>query len=135
MKVFVTGATGFVGKAVIKALRQRDHEVVGLVRDVNKGKALAQSGVTLAVGDMLNPSTYEGVVQTVDAVIHTAQYGIQGRLTGKKLKQIEQADALMTRTLSEACLQYDKKFIYTSGCFNYGDRGDEWITEETSLHP
>ncbi len=135
MKVFVTGATGFVGKAVIKALRQRDHEVVGLVRDVNKGKALAQSGVTLAVGDMLNPSTYEGVVQTVDAVIHTAQYGIQGRLTGKKLKQIEQADALMTRTLSEACLEYDKKFIYTSGCFNYGDRGDEWITEETSLLP
>ncbi len=135
MKVFVTGATGFVGQAVIKALRQRDHEVVGLVRDTHKAKALEQPGVTLVVGDMLKPATYEGVVPTVDVVINAAQYGIHGRFTGKKLKQIEQADALMTRTLSQACLQYDKKFIYTSGCFNYGDCGDEWITEETPLHP
>jgi NADH dehydrogenase len=57
MKVFVTGATGFVGKAVIKALRARDHEVVGLVRDANKGRALEQLGVTLAVGDMLKPAS------------------------------------------------------------------------------
>jgi nucleoside-diphosphate-sugar epimerase len=135
MKVFVTGATGFVGQAVVKALRRRDHEVVGLVREARKGKALEQLGVTLAVGDMLKPATYEGIVQTVDVVINTAQYGIQGRFTGKKLKQIEQADALMTRTLSRACLEYDKKLIYTSGCFNYGDHGDEWITEQTPLHP
>ena len=91
MKVFVTGATGFVGQAVVEALRRRDHEVVGLVREARKGKALEQLGVTLAAGDMLKPATYEGIVQTVDMVINTAQYGIQGRLTGKKLKQIEQA--------------------------------------------
>ena len=135
MKVFVTGATGFVGKAVVKALLQRNHEVVGLVRDVNKGKALEQLGVTLASGDMLQPSTYEGVVPTVDAVIHVAQYGIKGRFTLKKFKQIEQADVLMTQTLAHACLAHDKKLIYTSGVFNYGDHGDEWITEETPLHP
>lgn len=135
MKVFVTGATGFVGKSIVKALRQKNHEVVGLVRDTRKGKALEQLGVTLAVGDMMKPASYKGVVQSVDVVIHTAQYGIQGRLTRKKLKQIEQADALMTQTLSQACLEYDKKLIYTSGCFNYGDHGDEWITEQTPLHP
>ncbi len=135
MKVFVTGATGFVGKAVIKALRARDHEVVGLVRNANKGQALEQLGVTLIVGDMLKPDSYEGVVPTVDAVIHTAQYGIQGRFTRKKFKQIEQADVLMTRTLARACLAYDKKLLYTSGIFNYGDHGDKWITEQTPLHP
>ena len=135
MKVFVTGATGFVGQAVVKALRQKDHEVVGLVRDVNKGKALEQLGVTLTVGDMLEPASYTGVVQTVDAVIHTAQYGIQGRFTRKKFQQIEQADVVMTTALAQACLEHDKKFIYTSGCFNYGDHGDEWITEQTPLNP
>ncbi len=135
MKVFVTGATGFVGKAVIKALHQRDHEVVGLVRDANKGQALEQFGVTLVVGDMLKPASYEGVVSTVDAMIHTAQYGIQGRFTRKKFEQIEQADVLMTRTLSRACLAHDKKLLYTSGVFNYGDHGNEWITEQTPLHP
>ena len=135
MKVFVTGATGFVGKAVVKALRQRDHEVVGLVRDLNKGQTLEHLGVTLAVGDMLKPDTYEGIVATVDAVIHTAQYGIQGRFTRKKFEQIEQGDVLMTRTLARACLAHDKKLLYTSGVFNYGDHRDEWITEQTLLHP
>ena len=43
------------------------------------------------IGDMLKLSSYEGVVSTVDAVIHTAQYAIQGRFTRKKLEQIEQA--------------------------------------------
>lgn len=55
MKVFVTGATGFVGQAVVRALRRREHEVVGLVRDAHKGQALEQLGATLVVGDMLEP--------------------------------------------------------------------------------
>jgi nucleoside-diphosphate-sugar epimerase len=49
---------------------------------------------------MLNPASSAGAVSTVDAVIHTAQYGIQGRFTHKKLQQIVQADVLMARTLS-----------------------------------
>jgi nucleoside-diphosphate-sugar epimerase len=135
MKVFVTGATGFVGMAVVRALRRRDHEVVGLVRDANKGQALERLGATLAVGDMLKPASYEGVVATVDAAIHAAQYGIQGRFTRKKFEQIEQADMTMTRTLARACLEHDKKLLYTSGVFGYGDHGDEWISEQTPLHP
>jgi nucleoside-diphosphate-sugar epimerase len=135
MKVFVTGATGFVGQAVVRALRQREHAVVGLVRDAHKGQALEQLGATFVVGDMLKPASYEGVVPTVDAVIHTAQYSIQGRFTRKKFAQIEQADVLMSRTLSRACLAHNKKILYTSGVFNYGDHGDEWITEQTPLHP
>jgi nucleoside-diphosphate-sugar epimerase len=135
MRVFVTGATGFVGQAVIKVLREREHEVVGLVRDATKGRALEQSGVTIAVGDMLKPDSYEEFVPAVDAVIHTAQYGIQGRFTHKKFEQIGQADELMTQALARACLAHDKKLLYTSGVFNYGDHGDDWITEQTPLHP
>jgi nucleoside-diphosphate-sugar epimerase len=134
MRVFVTGATGFVGKAIVKALLQRNHEVVGLVRDVKKGKALEQLGVTLVVGDMLEPTSYEGVVSTVDAVIHAAQSPIQGRFTQQKVRQMEQADILMTQVLSQACLQHDKKFLYTSSCLTYGDQADRWITEQNPLH-
>ena len=123
MKVFVTGATGFVGQAVVGELRRRNHEVVGLVRDAHKGQALEQCAVTFLVGDMFKPESYEGAVPTVDAVIHTAQYSIQGRLTRKKFAQIEQADMLMTRTLARACLAHNKKLLYTSGVFNYGDHG------------
>lgn len=135
MKVFVTGATGFVGNAVVRALLQRGHEVIGLVRDPNKGQTLERLNATFVVGDMLTPASYEGTVAVVDAVVHTAQYSIQGRFTNKKFEQVEQADTLMTRALSHACLTHDKKFIYTSGVFNYGDHGDEWITEQTPLRP
>lgn len=135
MKVFVTGATGFVGQAVVRELRRREHEVVGLVRDATKGQALEQLGVRPVVGDMLQPATYEGVVPAVDAAIQAAQYGIQGRFTRKKFRQIEQTDVLMTRTLARACLAHGKKLLYTSGVFNYGDHADAWITEQTPLHP
>ncbi|HYB00651.1 MAG TPA: NAD-dependent epimerase/dehydratase family protein [Ktedonobacteraceae bacterium] len=135
MKVLVTGATGFVGQAIVRALRRREHAVVGLVRDAHKGQALEQLGAMLVVGDMLEPASYDGVVPAVDAVIQAAQYGIQGRLTRKKFAQIEQADVFMTRTLARACLAHDKTLLYTSGVFNYGDHGDEWITEQTPLYP
>ncbi len=134
MRVFVTGATGFVGKAIVKALLERKHEVVGLVRDAQKAQALEQLGVTLVVGDMLEPTTYEKVVPTVDGVIHAAQYPIQGRFTRHKIKQMEQADVLMTHTLSQACLLHDKKFVYTSSTLTYGDHADRWITEQDTLH-
>ena len=133
MRVFVTGATGFVGKAIVEALLQRKHEVVGLVRDVKKGKALEQPGVTFVVGDMLEPASYEEVVPMVDGVIHAAQSPIEGRFTRQKVRQMEQADILMTRSLSQACLQHDKKFLYTSSCLIYGDHADRWITEQSPL--
>jgi nucleoside-diphosphate-sugar epimerase len=134
MRVFVTGATGFVGKAIVKALLKREHEVVGLVRDAKKANALEKLGVTLVVGDMLEPASYEHVVPTVDGVIHAAQYPIQGRFTKQKIGQMEQADILMTRTLSQACLQHNKTFVYTSSTLTYGDHADRWITEQEPLH-
>jgi len=133
MRVLVTGATGFVGKAIVKVLLQRGHAVVGLVRDAKKGKALEQLGVTLVVGDMLEPASYERVVPTVDSVIHAAQYPIQGRFTQQKVKQMEQADKLMTQVLSQACLLHEKKFLYTSSSLTYGDHADSWITEQSPL--
>jgi uncharacterized protein YbjT (DUF2867 family) len=54
MTELVTGATGFVGNAVLVALRERNHAVVGLVRKPNKAKRLETAGARIAVGDMLD---------------------------------------------------------------------------------
>lgn len=108
--------------------------MVGLVRDVKKGKALEQLGVTLVVGDMLEPASYEKVVPTVDCVIHAAQYPIQGRFTQQKVRLMEQADILMTHALSQACLEHDKKFLSTSSTLTYSNQAGRWITEQSSLH-
>ena len=41
----------------------------------------------------------------------------------------------MPLALARACIEHGKRLVYTSGCFNYGDRGAHWITEETPFEP
>lgn len=135
MKILVTGATGFVGRAVTHALLNRDHSVIAFVRTPSKAKDLEAAGASLAVGDMLEPASYRDLAAEVDVAIHAAQQGTAGRLSGRKMTRIQLADELMTETLAEACVKHDRKLVYTSGCFNYGDNGSRWITEETPPNP
>ncbi len=135
MHILVTGATGFVGSAVVKALLSAGHTVTGLVRNPAKAKGLEALGMRTVVGDMLEPHTYAPLVKEVDAVVQAAQYGVSGRMTNKKVSQINHADELMTLALAKACLEHDKVLLYTNGCFGYGDHGEAWITEKTPLSP
>lgn len=58
VRVLVTGATGFVGAAVVRALRTDGHEVTGNVRDPQRAGGLVATGVALRRGDMLDPASY-----------------------------------------------------------------------------
>lgn len=72
MRVFVTGATGVLGRRLVDRLADRGHEVVGLARDVN-GTALVEAlGGTAHRGDVLDPDSLGGAVDDVDVVIHAA---------------------------------------------------------------
>lgn len=133
MRVLITGASGFVGGAVTAAALAEGHEVVGLVRDPSR--ATRARGADLRRGDMLDPASYVPLVAEVDAVVHAAQLGVGGRLTKRKAQQIFDADALMTRELATACAAQGKRFVYTGGCFDWGDCGEEWIDDTTRLNP
>src|SRR5262245_16219116 len=97
MKLLVTGATGFVGAAVVRALLRRGHHVTGLVRSPAKSRPLEEAGMTVAIGDMWRPDTYVPLVSGVEAVVHAAQQPPQGRWTRRKIGAMHQSDALMTR--------------------------------------
>lgn len=134
-RVLVTGATGFVGGAVAQALLGSGHDVLALVRDPARARTLEQAGATLATGDMLAPDTYRGLVDQVDAVIHAAQRTPTSRMTRARVSDIQQADHVMSSVLAQACQASGRRYVYTSGYFAYGDRGDAYVDTRTAFQP
>ena len=132
--VFVTGATGFVGAAVVRALVAAGHRVAALVRSPERARLLP-AGVHPVIGDMLRPETYRDAAAAADAVVHTAQVRVQGRVTKRKLARLAAANDVMTAELARVCGDNGSRLVYTSGCFGYGDRGTDLITEDTPLDP
>lgn len=133
MRVLVTGATGFVGSAVVDAFVGAGHHVAALVRD--PARVPSRDGVRLHRGDMRDPGTYAPLVADVDAVVHAAQLAVAGRLTPRRAERLFAADALMTQALADACLTHGRRLVYTGGCFDWGDHGERWIDEDTPAIP
>jgi len=72
MRVFLTGATGFIGSRVLRQLLAAGHEVVGLTRSQSGAAELAGAGASAYLGTLENPAGLAKGAENVDAVIHTA---------------------------------------------------------------
>ena len=72
MHVFLTGATGYVGSAVLDAMIKGGHRVTALARDPEKAARLQARGAATIIGELALPKTYVNAVKAADAVVHTA---------------------------------------------------------------
>ena len=124
MRVFLTGASGWVGSAVAHELIGAGHSVVGLVRSKDKGEALEAAGVTPLLGSLTDLDVLRRGAEEADGIIHTA-FG----LDFSKIVELSREDREAIEIFGEVFADSDRPIVVTGG-LGLSPAG-ETLTEDT----
>ena len=120
MRIFLTGATGYIGSAVLDALLRGGHEVTALVRDPEKAERVSRRGVQPVIGELSKPASYAAAAEGADAIVHTA---LDSSKRGQKVDR-QAIDTLLAAAARRAAAGHPRSFVYTSGVWVLGDTQD-----------
>lgn len=127
MKALVTGANGFTGSHLVKALLQQGNEVVGLVRKSSQLSRLAGLPVEFVYGDITDRATLKTAMQGVDRVFHTAAYVELGLVDAAQMERVNIQGTQAVLEMSR--LAGVPKLVYCSTIGIYGDTQGQVIDE------
>jgi nucleoside-diphosphate-sugar epimerase len=126
VKVFVTGATGYIGSSVSAALLKHGHQVIGLARSSESAEKLKNRGIEPFPGDIRDKNSLSTAAREADAMVHAAS---------PNDSTSAEADNAVIDTVCEILQGTDKPFIYTSGIWVIGETGNKVADEDSSLYP
>jgi len=130
MHVFLTGATGYVGSAVLDSFLRAGHDVTALVRDPEKAEDIARRGVRSIIGDLDRPPSYAAEAERADVIIHTALDPSPRR---EKIDRVA-VDTFLAAASSRAASGRAAAFVYTSGVWVLGDTAAP-VAEDAPVRP
>ncbi len=110
MRVFLTGANGWVGSVIARDLLAAGHTVTGLVRSKEKADALAAAGVTPLLGSLGDLDVIREGAGDADGIIHTA-FG----LDISKIAELAEEDRQAIETFGEVFAGSDRPIVITGG--------------------
>lgn len=110
MRVFVTGATGFVGSAVVDELLRTGHQVLGLARSEAGAASLRQKGADACMGDLTDLDSLSRGVEQCDGAIHTAY-----NHDFSKFAEAAREDLRAIETLGQALARSGGPLVISSG--------------------
>jgi nucleoside-diphosphate-sugar epimerase len=128
MKVFITGASGYIGNSVARAFRRAGHEVWGLVRSNEKANLLWGDEIRPVIGDLKKPDSFTQALKDAEVVIHTAAE------MGPDMPNLDKQ--AVERVLAVAKDGHrTATVVYTSGVWVYGDTKNNRVNEATPTKP
>ena len=127
MKALVTGANGFTGSHLVKALEKQGHTVKGLVRQNSNLSRLTDCNLELVYGDITDRQVLEKAIADVDTIFHIAAYVELGLVNEEEMERVNVEG---TRTVLEVAQAAKiSKLIYCSTVGIYGDSKGEIVDE------
>jgi nucleoside-diphosphate-sugar epimerase len=130
MRVFVTGASGHIGSAVIPELLAAGHQVVGLARSDAAAAAVAARGAEVHRGDATDPDSFLDAVSAADGVIHLAYDH-----SFTDMAAAAEADLRTVRAIGERLAGSGKPLVGTSGTLLLALGGDGSLGFEDETRP
>lgn len=126
--IFITGATGTIGRQSASRLARAGYRVYGLVRSPEKAAELEREGIHPVVGNLWNPDSYLDAAQESSVFIHAALAPPEERA---------EVDRLTINTLARLRRRaaHPPTMIYTSGVWVYGNTGIQPVSESGPLSP
>ena len=123
MRVFLTGATGYIGSVVAERLRAAGHELSALARSEAAEAKLSAAHIRAVKGDFSRPGTVGSAAHVADGTISMATT-YDPTIDGPAI------DAIL-----DALAGSNKPFIYTSGIWSHGDTGGKVVDETSPPNP